>query len=165
MQRYIKITMVLMVGLFGLYGAFLNVMGAHFEIVEISKVVTGAGAKGVQEWQKIENPILVWIAWSVIPFCKFVAGVLCLMGVKTMWQFRKADRVSFQQAKRFAMTGCGLLLAMLFGVFILVTETWFQQWQTEFGSGVLLTAHRYLLSVGILMIYIQMGDDQLGTES
>jgi len=79
-----------------------------------------------------------------------------MMGVKNMWQFRKADNDRFQQAKRLAITGCGLLLAMLFGVFILVTETWFQQWQTEFGSGILMTAHRYLLSVGILMIYIQM---------
>lgn len=116
MQRYIKITMALMAGLFGLYGAFLNVMGAKFEIVEISKVVTGMGAQGVQEWQKIENPVLVWFSWSVIPSCKFAAGVLCLMGVKHMWQFRKADSASFNRLKNglLPVVACCLLCSSAF---------------------------------------------------
>ncbi|MEP5568588.1 MAG: DUF2165 family protein [Halioglobus sp.] len=134
--RYIKITMMLMVGLFGLIAAAHNLMQMDSDLALVSQVVIGAGASGIAEWQKIESSWLVTLCWSVIPAAKTLSGLLCLLCVKNMWSSRHSDELAFQQAKVLGMAGCGVMLVMLFGVFILVSETWFQQWQTELGAAI-----------------------------
>ena len=159
MQRYIKMVMILFVGIFGLLGACHNLIAFENDIGLISQVVTGAGAHSVAAWQQIENPLLVWLCWSVIPVSKFTCGVLCLAGTTRMWAARHADGESFQQAKNLGLAGCGVMLAMLFGVFILIAETWFQQWQTALGAAILPAAHRYMLTVGLLALFVNLRDD------
>jgi len=120
----------------------------------VSQVVVGAGATGIAEWQKIESTWLVALCWLVIPMAKVASGLLCLLFVKRMWSARKSDCDAFQQAKQVGLAGCGIMLAMLFGVFILVSETWFQQWQTELGAAILDAAQRYIIAIGVVAFFV-----------
>jgi predicted small integral membrane protein len=157
--RYIKILMMLMVGLFGLIGAYYNLTEIDSTLALVSQVVSGSGATGVGQWQQIESPLLVALCFSVIPSAKILSGLLCLFCVKQMWSSRNTDTQTFQRSKQVGMAGCGVMLAMLFGVFILISETWFQQWQTELGVAILGAAERYIISVGIVAFFINLADD------
>lgn len=159
MLRYTKILMMLMVGLFALIAAFFNVLQMDSDLALVAQVVIGADASGIAGWQKIESPWLVKLCWSVIPISKALSGVLCLFCVSQMWLSRKLDMLSFQRSKQAGMAGCGVMLAMLFGVFILVSETWFQQWQTELGAGILGAAERYIVSIGVVAFFVNLPDD------
>ena len=156
--RYTKILMILMVSLFGFVAAAHNVMQIDSDLALVSQVVVGADARGVANWQKIEAPWLVTLCWSVIPLAKFMCAVLCAIAVKQMWAARESDPQVFQAAKQAGIAGCGILLAMLFGVFILISETWFQQWQTELGAAILGAAQRYIVAVGLVVLYVNLRD-------
>lgn len=158
--RYTKILMMLMVGLFGLVGASQNLAQMQSDLALVSQVVVGAGATGIAEWQKIESPWLVTLCWSVIPIAKIASGLLCLLCVKQMWSARKADLREFQASKQAGLAGCGIMLAMLFGVFILISETWFQQWQTELGAAILGAAQRYLVAIGVVAFFVSMREQE-----
>lgn len=159
--RYIKIIMILMVALFGLIAATHNLMQMDSDLALVSRVVMGAGASGIAEWQKIESSWLVTLCWSVIPGAKILGGLLCLLCVKQMWFARHSASLAFQQSKTFGIAGCGVLLVMLFGVFILISETWFQQWQTELGAAILGAAQRYIVAIGALAFFVSLPDQQL----
>jgi predicted small integral membrane protein len=148
-----------MVGLFGLIGAYYNLTQIDSTLALVSQVVTGSGAIGVAQWQQIESPWLVTLCFSVIPSAKILSGLLCLFCVKQMWSSKNSDTSTFQQSKQVGMAGCGVMLAMLFGVFILASETWFQQWQTELGAAILGPAERYIISVGVIAFFINLADD------
>ena len=157
--RYTKILLMLMVGMFGLIGAAQNLIQMESTLALVSQVVVGAGASGIAEWQKIESHWLVILCWSVIPIAKVVSGLLCLLCVKQMWSARNAEMLAFQRSKVTGMAGCGVMLAMLFGVFILASETWFQQWQTELGAEILGAAERYIISIGVVVFFVNLADD------
>ena len=156
--RYIKIFMMLMIGLFGLIGASHNLMQMDSDLALVAQVVVGAGASGIADWQKIESGWLVTLCWSIIPIAKILGGLLCLLCVKEMWSVRHSELLAFQRSKEAGLAGCGILLAMLFGVFILVSETWFQQWQTELGTGILGAAERYIISIAVVAFFVNLPD-------
>ena len=137
----------------------MNLMQMDSDLALVSQVVIGAGATGIADWQKIESPWLVTLCWSVIPAAKVISGLLCLLCVKQMWSSRYDDTLAFQRSKQAGLLGCGVMLAMLFGVFILISETWFQQWQTELGAGILGAAQRYIVSVAVVAFFINLSDD------
>ncbi|WOJ92469.1 DUF2165 family protein [Congregibacter variabilis] len=159
--RIIKILMLFMVGLFCLIGAVFNLTSMEADLALVSLVVIGDGATGVADWQKIETPWFVTLCWAVIPLSKALAGLLCLMSVGRMWSLRRSDSSSFQWAKHAGIVGCGVMLAMLFGVFILIAETWFQQWQTPLGAGILGAAQRYIVCIGVIVFFVYLSDDEL----
>ncbi|MFT4767777.1 MAG: putative small integral membrane protein [Glaciecola sp.] len=161
--RSIKILVLLMVGVFCLIGAVFNLTSMEGDLAWVSLVVIGDGATGVADWQKIEAPWVVTICWAVIPLSKTLAGLLCLMGAGKMWSARHADASSFQGAKYVGLVGCGVMLAMLFGVFILIAETWFQQWQTPLGAGILGAAERYIVCIGVITFFVYLPDDESRT--
>lgn len=159
--RLIKILMLLIVGVFCLVGAVFNLTAMDGDLALVSLVVIGDGATGVAEWQKIQAPWLVTMCWAVIPLSKTLAGLLCLTSVGKMWSARRSDSPAFQGAKHAGIAGCGVMLAMLFGVFILIAETWFQQWQTPLGAGILGAAQRYIVCIGVLVFFVYLPDDEL----
>ena len=155
--RITKVVLILLVGLWGLIGGIQNFIqaGAGFEAVAAVLSPDLTTVSGLASWQTIENPLLIWIAWAVIPLAKIGGAALCLSGAYSMWLSRSLSSDSFQNSKSLALAGCGVILAMLFGGFIVSAETYFQLWQTEFGGLVLSTAFRYIGCVGIVAVFVQ----------
>jgi len=155
--RIIKVVLILLVGLYGLIAGIQNFIqvGADFEAVATVLSPDLTKVSGVASWQTIENPLVIWIAWAIIPLSKFGGAALCLSGAYSMWLSRSLDADSFQNSKSLALAGCGIILAMLFGVFIVFSESYFSLWQTEFGGLVLPIAFRYMGCIGVIAIFVQ----------
>lgn len=155
--RTMKVVLILLVGLWGLIGGIGNFIQAGTGFGAVATVLSPDLTKvhGLASWQTIENPLLIWMAWALIPLAKLSGGALCLGGGYSMWRSRSLDNASFQNSKSLALAGCGIILAMLFGGFIVFAETYFLLWQTEFGGLVLPTAFRYIGCVGIVAIFVQ----------
>jgi len=158
--RYTKILLILMAGLFGLVAAIQNFVQVESDLALVSQVVSGGGAMGVAPWQQIEAPWLVTLCWLLIPLAKLASAALCLVGVATMWQARRSSGRAFQVSKRAGIAGCGIMLAMLFGIFILIAETWFQQWQTELGAAILGAAQRYIIAITAVVFFVYLPDGE-----
>ncbi|KAA1191856.1 DUF2165 domain-containing protein [Pseudohalioglobus sediminis] len=158
--RYTKILLLLMVGLFGLVAAIQNFVQMDSDLALVGQVVSGGGAMGVAPWQQIEAPWLVTLCWLLIPLAKLASAALCLVGVATMWRERRGSGQAFQVSKRAGLAGCGIMLAMLFGIFILVAETWFQQWQTELGAAILGAAERYIVAITAVALFVYLPDGE-----
>ncbi len=155
--RIIKIVLILLVVLWGLIGGIQNVIyaGAGFEAVAAVVSPDLTTMPGLASWQTIETPLLIWMAWAVIPLAKLGGAALCLGGAYSMWRSRSQDADSFQNSKSLALAGCGIILAMLFGGFIVSAETYFLLWQSELGGSVLPIAFRYIGCVGVVAIFVQ----------
>ena len=155
--RITKMVLILLVSLWGLIGGIHNVFHAGAGFDAVAAVVSPDLTKmpGLAEWQTIESPLLIWMAWAVIPLAKLGGAALCLSGAYFMWRSRSLDTVSFQNSKSLALAGCGIILAMLFGGFIVSAETYFLVWQSELGGAVLPIAFRYIGCIGVVAIFVQ----------
>ena len=75
-----------------------------------------------------------------------------------MLQARSLGADTFNQSKSLALVGCSIMLAMLFGGFIVAAETYFQLWQTDLGNLALPMAFRYIGCIALIAIFVQQSD-------
>ncbi len=155
--RITKAVLILLVGLWGLIGGIQNfaLIGSGFDAVAAVLNPDPSEVSGLASWQSIENPLMIWIAWAVIPVSKLGGAAFCFLGAYRMWRSRSENAESFKKAKSFALVGCGIIIAMLFGGFIVAAEIYFLQWQTELGAMALPVAFRYIGCIGIIAIFVQ----------
>ena len=158
MLRISKIVLLLLVGLWGLIGGIGNFtqIGTGFDTV--ATVLNPQNVAGFASWQRIESPLIVWAAWSIIPLSKLVAAGLILFGSWQMWRARRNGADAFNHAKSLALVGCSIAIAMLFGGFIVAAETYFHLWQTELGALALPIAFRYIGCIALIAIFVQQPD-------
>lgn len=160
MTRYIKISLVFFVGFWGLAGALFNFEHAAPGAGAVQATIAMEGTtQGSAQWRAIDSPLLAWIGYGVITLAKLATGILCLLGGLRMWQARALPPVDFRAAKSMAILGCGIMLTMVFGVFVAVGEGYFLLTQSPMGAHALPTAFRYIGSIGIITIYLAMSDD------
>ena len=81
-----------------------------------------------------------------------------LKGCLDLWQQRHASSEAFQQAKSWALLGCGLAVLIWFGLFGVIGGAWFQMWQTELGSQSLNGAFQFAVSAALVLIFVNMPD-------
>lgn len=123
MIRWLKILLASLVSLWGLIGAAGNF--AHLDnAYESVRAVTSMPMFGdaAPPW-RTENPVVVWLGVAIIIAGKLAAFAFCGTGAVLMSRRATAPAVDFQQAKRWALLGCGLAAAMLFGGFAVIGET------------------------------------------
>ena len=94
----------------------------------------------------------------VIPLGKFGAAVLCGMGAWRMWNSRVLDSTIFNKAKEFAIAGCGVAIAMLFGGFFVIGEVYFDLWMTPLGDVALPNAFRMIGCIGVIALVVAQND-------
>lgn len=161
MLRIAKIYLVLMVSLWALVGAFHNIAswsGTIQAVEAATSMVTFEG--GAESWQATSNPVIVWGGALFIILSKLAAGILCAIGALRMWQTRASDSVIFIKSKEIALVGCAVAVAMLFGGFIVVAESWFELWKSDAMRGpVLDSAFRYGGMIALIALFVTSRDD------
>ena len=158
MVRIIKIALIVLVGLWGLISGLGNLAMTESGFTATAEVVGADGRAGVVEWQRIESPLLIWAAWALLPLGKLATAALCLYGAWRMWLSWRAPADEFNSAKVFALLGCGIAIAMLFGIFFVVADTYFRFWLTDSSSRVMPIAFRYVCSIGIIALFVNQPD-------
>ena len=156
--RIIKIILIVLVGLWGLIGGLGNLALTDSGFTATAEVVGAAGRSGVADWQRIENPLLIWAAWALLPIGKLATAALCFFGAWRMCLSRHSPADQFNAAKAFGLLGCGIAIAMMFGVFMVAADTYFKIWQAELGSRVMPIAFRYVGSIGIIALFVNQPD-------
>ncbi len=156
--RTIKIALIMLVGLWGLISGLGNLAMTDSGFIATAEVVGADGRSGVVDWQRIESPPLIWAAWALLPLGKLAIALLCFYGAWRMWLSRRAPGDEFNAAKAVALLGCGIAIAMLFGIFMVVADTYFRFWLTESSSRVMPIAFRYVCSIGIIALFVNQPD-------
>ena len=157
-MRTIKIALIALVGIWGLTSGLGNLALTESGFAATAEVVGADGRSGVVEWQRIDSPLLIWAAWALLPLGKLATAALCLFGAWRMWLSWRAPADEFNAAKTFGLLGCGIAIAMLFGIFMVAADTYFRIWLTEQGSRVMPIAFRYIGSIGIITLFVNQTD-------
>lgn len=159
MTRYIKMSLVFFVAFWGFSGALFNVEHAVPGVAAVHATIAMEGTiEGRAQWRAIDSEALSWFAYGVITLVKLATGVLCLIGTVNLWRARSLPAAEFHAAKAMAILGCGLMLVMLFSVFIAVGEGYFLVTQSSIGEHALPTAFRYFGTIGIILVFLLMAD-------
>lgn len=161
MLRISKIVLITTVAAWGLVGAFHNVLdwsGTTGAVEAATSMVTFEG--GADSWQATSNVIVVYLGALFITLSKVAAGVLCAIGAFRMWGQRRADAAGFADAKQIALVGCAVAIAMLFGGFIVIAESWFELWRSDVMRGpVLESAFRYAGMIALIALFVGARDE------
>ena len=130
------------------YQSFAYVMGNADHTVYASSFIPA-----------ITSPMLIWMALVIVVGSEFLAGLLAARGALAMWSVRKASADSFNQAKKYALLGCGLGIVIWLGFFGVFGAAFFQMWQTAIGSASMNGAFQYFVSCAAVFIIISLSDN------
>jgi len=156
--RTIKIILIVLVGVWGLIGGLGNLALSESGFTATAEVVGADERSGVADWQRIESPLLIWAAWALLPIGKLATAALCFFGAWRMCLSHHSPADQFNAAKVFGLLGCGIAIAMMFGIFMVAADTYFKLWQADLGSRVMPIAFRYVGSIGIIALFVNQPD-------
>ncbi len=161
MLRILKIALVLSVALWALFGSIGNITdwtGTTGAVSATTSMATFDG--GAEIWRATTNPAIVLLGALFIVGFKALCAALCFVGAWQMWTARTADSAAFSASKKWALTGCGVAVFMLFAGWIVVAETWFELWRSEVLRDVALgSAFRYAALIALIALLVGANDD------
>ena len=158
--RYVKILLALAVALWGLLGGIGNLTSYQDGMKSVQAVLSMETLPESVAPDAPSDPgqLMVTAGFAFIWLLKLIGGSLCLVGVFRMWFSRKADPVRFEHAKRWAISGCGVLLFMLFFGFSLIAVGPFKLYLSPMVSAVELAA-LFAAQIGIVMVFLNQRDN------
>lgn len=158
--RYLKIILVVFVGLMALLYGLQNVVNLTAAHQAVAAVLSMAD----HEWYTVSvgpavhSPVVSGIAIAVIIAAEIAAGLIALKGAWDLWSGRRAPAAEFNGAKTWALVGCGIGIVVWLGFFGAIGGAYFQMWQTELGAGSLEGAFQYFVSCALVFIIVNMAD-------
>ncbi len=163
MIRSLKILFAAIVAYWGLIGVFGNLasLGVAYEYVEMVTSMSGVFEEGrpAPPW-RTSSPVIVWAGVMLIVLGKLGAFAFCTTGAVKMIKTRDADQAAFADAKKWAVVGCGLAVAMLFGGFTVIGETMYLMWVNPDGEHAAAGAWRYGGFIALIMIFIAQAEPE-----
>jgi predicted small integral membrane protein len=151
--RYLKMLLIVLVGLWGVFGAMVNLSKPNPQMA--AAVMSMQDVPGTHG-RAIEHPVLVWLAWGVIPLGKLIAAGLCFAGAVRLWRQRYATPMDFDRAKSWAVSGCAVAMTMLYGVFIVFADGFFEAWRTPLGQQATSSAFVYFGCIALITVFVNM---------
>lgn len=153
--RYVKIFLVLSVGLWGLVGVISNLSSLPETYSEVRNVTTMSGIPEEfgPPW-RTANPLVVWIGVLTIVLGKIAAMVGGCFGGGMMLKNVHAASIDFNRSKKWAIAGCGLAFALTFFSFTLVAESTFFMFFNEQLSGAGEFAFRLAASFALVTLFV-----------
>ena len=157
MVRSLKIVFAAVVAFWGLIGAFGNfaALSQTYDYVEmVTSMVSFVEADRATPPWRTSNPLIVWAGVALIILGKVGAFIFCAIGAAKMLLARTESQRLFNDAKSWAVVGCGCAVLMLFGGFIVVGETMYLMWAFPDGESSGAGAWRYGGFIALIMIFI-----------
>jgi len=158
--RYIKIVLVVFVGLTGLLFVAGNIANwnAGLELVGYVLSMEGHEIYGSHIFPPVTNSALVTIAFLLILAGESLVGALSLKGAWDLWGARKGSAEAFNASKTYAVLGTGMAMVVWFGGFIVIGGALFQMWQTQIGAGSFDDAFVFAAAGGLVLLFVSMPD-------
>jgi len=161
MIRYLKILLVVFVGLNGFLYFFDNILnwaaasGAVGAVIAMSE----RAIYPVAIVPAMEGGLLANLALIVILTGEFLVGALSIFGAVKMFAAAGKPANQFNASKTVAIAGCAMALVVWFGGFTVIGGALFQMWQHSLGQGSLGDAHKFLTGSGLVLIWLAMKDE------
>jgi len=160
-SRYLKIILVVFVGLTGLLFVAGNIANwnAGLELVGYVLSMKDHEVYGSHIFPTVTNPTLVAIAYLLILAGESLVGVLSLKGAWDLWSARTGSADAFNAAKTYAVLGTGMAMVVWFGGFVVIGGVLFQMWQTQIGHGSFADAFSLAVAGGLVMLFVNSPDE------
>ena len=161
MIRFIKVALVLFIGLHALFYALQNIANLDAAHGALVYVMSGADHAVYSEtfFFKSGNPALAWAALALVLLGEFAVAFFGLKGAWDMFRERASSAEAFHAAKRSGVIAAGLALLVWFGFFMSFGAAFFQMWQTQVGTGSMEGAFMYAMASAITMLFVCLTDD------
>ncbi len=158
--RYLKIILVVFVGLTGLLFVAGNVANwnAGLELVGYVLSMEGHEIYGSHIFPPVTNSVLVTIAYLLILAGESLVGVLSLKGAWDLWSARKGSADAFNASKTYAILGTGMAMVVWFGGFIVIGGVLFQMWHTKIGAGSFHDSFIFAVCGGLVLLFVSRSD-------
>ena len=158
--RYLKIILVVFVGLTGLLFVAGNIANwnAGLELVGYVMSMEGHEIYSSHIFPSVTNSTLVTIAYLLILAGESLVGALSLKGAWDLWSTRKGSADSFNASKTYAILGTGMAMVVWFGGFIVIGGVLFQMWQTKIGAGSFHDAFIFAVMGGLVLSFVNRPD-------
>lgn len=160
--RLSKVLLVLMLGVFALMVSIHNIIDydTNFAFVQHVMSMDTTFPNSALRWRAITNTTLHHGGYGLIIALELVTGILCFWGALQLWFSRRAPAAQFNASKDFAVAGLICGFALWFLGFMVVGGEWFQMWQSQTWNGQ-QAAFRFLVCIGIILIFLNQRDDEL----
>ncbi len=112
-------------------------------------------------YRAIDAPALQALAYAAIIAAEVATAVVCALGSARMWRARAAGTGAFRAAKRTALAGLALGLALWLGGFMAIGGEWFGMWMSSEWNG-LESSFRFV--VVLLLAAIWLSQDEAGLD-
>jgi predicted small integral membrane protein len=158
--RYLKIILVLFVGLAGLFFVAGNIANwnAGRDLVGYVLSMEGHEIYGSHIFPPVTNSALVTIAYLFILMGEFFVGALSLKGAWDLWRARMENADTFNASKKYSILGTGMAMVVWFGGFIVIGGVLLQMWQTKIGSGSFHDAFIFAAIGGLVLLFVSSSD-------
>ena len=158
-MRYLKISMIAVMGVWGVLGGVGNLGGYDAGYQEVARVLARDGTIGPRApFVAISSPAVIHLGLATIWLGKLLSGALCFWGAGRMWRARNATAEVFNAAKTPGLLGCGVAILVLFGAFVTVGSVYFFMWQSATGALSQQFAMGYIASIGMVALFVNMAD-------
>ena len=112
-------------------------------------------------YRAITDPTLQHAAYAIIIATEAVTAVLCWIGAVVLLRAIRADAITFNRAKTFAVLGLTLGFLLWQVGFMSIGGEWFGMWQSQQWNGV-PDAFRFLITIIAVLIFVALPDQEIG---
>lgn len=161
MIRLVKIILVVLVGLQGLFYFISNTVNFEYALMAVGEVLSQRDSPVYQNHiiPPITSPLLVQMALIIIMTGELLVGLISFKGALDMVAKLGAPADAFNASKKYAILGCAMALIVWFGFFTVIGTALLQMWQGQVGQGSMGDAHRFLVGSGLVLLFVNMKDD------
>ncbi len=159
--RYLKIILVIFVGLSGFFFVAGNIANwnAGLELVGYVLSMEGHEIYNSHIFPPVTNSVMVTIAYLIILTGEFLVGALSLKGAWDLWSARNESAETFNASKTNAILGPGMAMVVWFGGFIVIGGVLLQMWQTKIGAGSFHDAFIFAVIGGLVLLFVNNKDN------
>ena len=161
MIRYLKIVLVVLVGLQGLFYFISNAVNFEYAQGAVGAVLSQADSPAYPNLiiPAIESPALVMLALLVIMAGELLVGLVSFKGAFDMYRSAGAPAEQFNASKKWAILGCGIALIVWFGFFQVFGAALLQMWQSQVGIGSFEGAFMYHGASALVLLFLNQKDE------
>jgi len=161
MVRYLKVFLVLFIGLHALIYALQNLANLEQAHAALGYVLSSTDHQVYPHTMffAVANPTVHWAALGLVIIGELAVGALGIKGAWDMFAARNASAERFHAAKVNGVLAAGIALLVWFGFFMTFGAAFFQMWQTKVGAGSMEGAFMYSMASAITMMFVYLTDD------
>ncbi|WP_046869238.1 DUF2165 family protein [Microvirga massiliensis] len=160
--RAAKVLMVAAIAFFATLVAFGNITdyGTNFVFVQHVLHMDSIFPDATIGYRAITSPTLHHAAYNLIIAAETLTAILCWIGAFRLLRKLRADAMSFNRAKGWAVAGLTLGFVVWQVGFMSVGGEWFGMWMSQQWNGV-PNAFRFLMTILGVLIFVSLHDDEL----